>query len=186
MWVKDRKRIADRYIKGDFMLDVIAAFPYALVVMSSTRSFPWNDGGDGSSSTLLVVRALRLFRLLRVVIKLMRNGTDIAEAISSSATKFNPAVVRPECGFHRAHALEQNVSEALGVGMVFWVLTSSCAYESNRIQRICVASLLTGAREPADPHAALDLPLDGLPLVARRCVFSRDPHCTCLDSVGAS
>ena len=94
MWVFDRKQITNAYLRGAFTLDFIAAFPYALLVIAVNNDWPWNHDDNNGFSNLTIVRALRLLRLLRVVIKLMRNGNDVAEVVSGGATRFNPAIVR--------------------------------------------------------------------------------------------
>eukprot|EP00966_Prymnesium_polylepis_P267970 6190750-Prymnesium_polylepis.1 len=95
-WVLERKAVVKEYLKGEFALDFVAAFPYALLVTSVTNDFPWNehDGPDNTDNNLIVIRALRLVRLLRVVTKLMRNGTNVADVMSGGATRFNPQLVR--------------------------------------------------------------------------------------------
>ncbi|KAL1498823.1 hypothetical protein AB1Y20_014126 [Prymnesium parvum] len=85
-WVLSRREIALKYLRGRFLLDVVAAFPYGMLTVGGA----WDDD-DGASS---VLRALRLLRLMRVVRKLLQNGTEVAEVVSGYTSQFNPALVR--------------------------------------------------------------------------------------------
>jgi len=96
-WVYSRKTIfkacvSDRY--GGFALDLVAAFPYSLLTPILSDTSPWEDSVAESSSLHASIRALRLLRLLRVVIKLMHNGTEVAQVVSGYSSRFNPQLVR--------------------------------------------------------------------------------------------
>ena len=62
MWVFDNRKIASRYLKGWFPLDVLTTFPIDLILRATSTSA---DGGTSLPNTVRVLRIAKLARILR-------------------------------------------------------------------------------------------------------------------------
>jgi len=91
--VMDPERVARKYLRGRFALDVIVCTPYVWFVSGDT----FDGDFDYHSGSATLVRIVRLVRLLRVVPRLLRNDARRVKRTTSlflDVLRFNPSVAR--------------------------------------------------------------------------------------------
>lgn len=89
LYIADPLFIAAHYVRGDFLTDAIAAFPYAW--LSGIRLTPESDG---SPSRLAGERMVPLLRVMRIIIPLARFLSTADSNVSSVHGRINPGVTR--------------------------------------------------------------------------------------------
>jgi len=80
-WIRDRNIIAQRYLKGWFIIDFISILPFDLIVVYGSM-----DNGRGNVQKLKIIRIERLLKLVKLIrmIKGSRNATLWSNRITIS------------------------------------------------------------------------------------------------------
>ena len=62
-WVYDNRKIAERYIRGWFFLDLFTAIPFSVIIQYAATENNW----DVDSTMFMVLRCLRIVKLARII-----------------------------------------------------------------------------------------------------------------------
>jgi hypothetical protein len=64
--IRDIAQIAERYLKGTFLIEFISFFPFIVVIQSITTTYDQYDGTPHKFGYLQLLFLLRLFRIIKI------------------------------------------------------------------------------------------------------------------------